>query len=144
MENRQHSAGGVAMPQPSDVATLRQRARPSVRRARPWGGRSTQRSALLHLLNAALATEIVCTLRYRRHYFMTVGLVAESVRQELLTRGFSVEISHGGPDKFHWLCLAIREMLPRHAELRRLRSELTRLARDAGGEYDGWETQAMR
>lgn len=37
------------------------------------------------LLNEALATEIVCTLRYRRHYFMADGLEAEAVKQEFLT-----------------------------------------------------------
>jgi bacterioferritin len=34
------------------------------------------------LLNAALATEIVCVLRYKRHYFMAQGIASESVKTE--------------------------------------------------------------
>src|SRR5204863_1934802 len=36
------------------------------------------------LLNEALATEIVCTLRYRRHYFMASGIHSQSVADEFL------------------------------------------------------------
>src|SRR6185503_18497825 len=36
------------------------------------------------VLNEALATEIVCTLRYRRHYFMAKGIHGESVAAEFL------------------------------------------------------------
>ena len=36
------------------------------------------------LLNEALATEIVCVLRYKRHYFMASGIHAESVAAEFL------------------------------------------------------------
>jgi len=36
------------------------------------------------LLNEALATEIVCTLRYKRHYFMAKGIHAEGVAAEFL------------------------------------------------------------
>jgi len=42
------------------------------------------RAVVLRLLNQALATQIVCTLRYRRHYYMASGLVADSVRQVFL------------------------------------------------------------
>jgi len=35
-------------------------------------------------LNEALATEIVCVLRYKRHYFMATGINAQSVAQEFL------------------------------------------------------------
>lgn len=86
MENRPHSPGGNGVPQPSDVARLRPQARQAV-------GRDTHRSAVLRLLNAALATEIVCALRYRRHYFTALGLVAESVRQEFLEHA-QQELAH--------------------------------------------------
>ena len=36
------------------------------------------------MLNAALATEIVCVLRYKRHYFMAQGLASEAVKTEFL------------------------------------------------------------
>ncbi|AYY97166.1 bacterioferritin [Burkholderia multivorans] len=40
------------------------------------------RTTVLKLLNDALATEIVCTLRYKRHYFMARGINSEAVAQE--------------------------------------------------------------
>src|SRR5262249_6914429 len=48
---------------------------------------------VLRLLNEALATEIVCTLRYKRHYFMAQGINSESVRQEFL--------EHAGEEQAH-------------------------------------------
>jgi bacterioferritin len=56
---------------------------------------STRRAAVLRWLNAALATEIMCTLRYRRHYFMAcgVGVFPESVRQEFLEHA-QQELTH--------------------------------------------------
>ena len=47
-------------------------------------GYGADRETVLRLLNEALATEIVCTLRYRRHYFMANGLASESVKAEFL------------------------------------------------------------
>ena len=35
-------------------------------------------------MNEALATEIVCVLRYKRHYYMATGINAQSVAQEFL------------------------------------------------------------
>jgi bacterioferritin len=68
----------------TDRATLRQRARQDIASGAVTAGYSADRQTVLRLLNEALATEIVCTLRYRRHYFMATGLEAESVRQEFL------------------------------------------------------------
>lgn len=68
----------------TDVATLRKRARQDIASGAVTPGYSADRETVLRLLNEALATEIVCTLRYRRHYFMANGLAAESVRQEFL------------------------------------------------------------
>jgi bacterioferritin len=68
----------------SDAAVLRQRARRDVRRGAVTPGYGADRDTVLRLLNQALATEIVCTLRYRRHYFMAMGFDAESVREEFL------------------------------------------------------------
>jgi bacterioferritin len=39
---------------------------------------------VIKILNEALATEIVCVLRYKRHYFMASGIHAESVAAEFL------------------------------------------------------------
>jgi bacterioferritin len=47
-------------------------------------GYSADRETVIKLLNEALATEIVCVLRYKRHYFMASGINAESVAAEFL------------------------------------------------------------
>ena len=47
-------------------------------------GYQADRDTVVKLLNEALATEIVCTLRYRRHYFMASGIHAEAVASEFL------------------------------------------------------------
>jgi bacterioferritin len=47
-------------------------------------GYGADREAIIKLLNEALATELVCVLRYKRHYFMAKGIHAESVKAEFL------------------------------------------------------------
>jgi bacterioferritin len=47
-------------------------------------GYTADRKAVLKLLNASLATELVCVLRYRRHHFMARGIHSQSVAQEFL------------------------------------------------------------
>ena len=47
-------------------------------------GYSADRKTVLKLLNDALATEIVCVLRYRRHYFMARGIHSQAVADEFL------------------------------------------------------------
>lgn len=39
---------------------------------------------MIKLLNEVLATELVCILRYKRHYFMASGIDADAVAQEFL------------------------------------------------------------
>jgi bacterioferritin len=68
----------------SDAATLRERARRGIESGAVTEGYEADRDTVLRLLNEALATELVCTLRYRRHYFMAQGLESESVKQEFL------------------------------------------------------------
>ena len=45
---------------------------------------AADRDVVLRLLNEALATELVCVSRYRRHYFMATGTVAEAIKDEFL------------------------------------------------------------
>jgi len=52
-----------------DVQTLRAQARQHVEEGAVTAGYTADRNAVLKLLNEALATELVCVLRYRRHYF---------------------------------------------------------------------------
>jgi bacterioferritin len=68
----------------TDIATLRQRARAHIERGAVTDGYRADRETVLKLLNEALATELVCVLRYRRHHFMASGIHAQSVAQEFL------------------------------------------------------------
>ena len=80
-EDRQKPA-----PEPSltDVATLRRLARENILDGAVTPGYAGDEAVACELLNDALATEIVCVLRYRRHYFMAKGIHAGSVKQEFL------------------------------------------------------------
>lgn len=68
----------------TDIKTLRERARKHIQNGAVTEGYSADRKTVIKLLNEALATEIVCVLRYRRHYFMASGINAESVAAEFL------------------------------------------------------------
>jgi len=68
----------------SDIQTLRKRAREHIAQGAVTPGYHADRDVVLRLLNEALATEIVCVLRYKRHYFMAKGIHAEGVAAEFL------------------------------------------------------------
>lgn len=68
----------------TDIKTLRERARRHIEQGAVTEGYSADRETVIKLLNEALATEIVCVLRYRRHYFMATGIHAEGVAAEFL------------------------------------------------------------
>jgi bacterioferritin len=68
----------------TDVKTLRARARQHIEQGAITPGYAADRDTVIRILNEALATEIVCTLRYRRHYFMAAGINAQSVAAEFL------------------------------------------------------------
>jgi bacterioferritin len=68
----------------SDVTELRKRARKEIEEGAVTPGYKADRKHVIHLLNIALATEIVCVLRYKRHYFMATGIYAQPVADEFL------------------------------------------------------------
>jgi bacterioferritin len=68
----------------TDIKTLRERARLHIENGAVTPGYKADRETVVKLLNEALATEIVCVLRYKRHHFMASGLNAQSVAQEFL------------------------------------------------------------
>jgi bacterioferritin len=68
----------------TDIKTLRERARKHIENGAVTEGYSADRESVVKVLNEALATEIVCVLRYKRHYFMASGINAESVAAEFL------------------------------------------------------------
>jgi len=101
----------VSAPKPflTDIKTLRDRARKHIHDGAVTQGYTADRETVIKLLNEALATEIVCVLRYRRHYFMASGINAESVAAEFLQhaneeQGHADSIAHrivqlkGAPD----------------------------------------------
>lgn len=68
----------------ADIAELRRRAREHIEQGAVTENYRADRETVIKLLNEALATEIVCVLRYKRHYFMTQGLVGTPVAEEFL------------------------------------------------------------
>ena len=83
----------------TDVKELRRRARKHIEKGAVTEGYRLDRETAVRVLNEALATEIVCVLRYRRHYFMASGIHAKAVADEFLAhaneeQGHADEISH--------------------------------------------------
>jgi bacterioferritin len=68
----------------SDIKTLRNRARKHIEKGAVTEGYKADLNTVIKLLNEALATEIVCVLRYKRHYFMAAGIHAQAVAAEFL------------------------------------------------------------
>jgi bacterioferritin len=65
-----------------DVKEIRRRARLHIERGAVTDGYTADRESVIELLNHALATEIVCVLRYRHDSFMAVGIHGEPVARE--------------------------------------------------------------
>jgi bacterioferritin len=68
----------------ADIQELRRRARQHIEDGAVTPGYTADRATVIRILNEALATEIVCVLRYKRHYFMAQGIHAQAVAQEFL------------------------------------------------------------
>jgi bacterioferritin len=77
----------------SDIKELRRRARQHIENGAVTEGYKVDRETALKLLNEALATEIVCVLRYKRHYYAATGLNSEGVKSEFL--------QHAGEEQQH-------------------------------------------
>jgi len=68
----------------TDVQELRRRARQHIEEGAVTDQYRANRDTVIKLLNEALATEIVCVLRYKRHYFMAQGIHADPIAAEFL------------------------------------------------------------
>jgi bacterioferritin len=68
----------------SDIQAIRERARKHIEEGAVTPSYGADKDVVIRLLNEALATEIVCTLRYRRHYYTAKGLTSGSVAQEFM------------------------------------------------------------
>ena len=77
----------------TDVQTLRKRARQHIEDGAVTAGYGGNTETAIKVLNEALATEIVCVLRYKRHYFMARGIHAGPVAEEFL--------EHAGEEQEH-------------------------------------------
>jgi bacterioferritin len=77
----------------SNVQTLRARARQDIEEGAVTSGYAADRKIVITLLNEALATELVCVLRYKRHYFMAKGIHSESIKAEFLQHSIE-EMAH--------------------------------------------------
>ncbi|KRG83620.1 bacterioferritin [Stenotrophomonas daejeonensis] len=79
----------------SDRRTLRANARKRIEDGAVTPTYSADRTAVVKLLNDALATEWVCVLRYYRHYYMAKGMLADAVKAEFLEHA-QQEQAHAG------------------------------------------------
>lgn len=88
----------------SDVDGLRRRARKQIEEGAVTSSYKADRAHVVELLNTALASEIICVLRYRRHHFMATGIHAEPVAAEFL--------EHATQEQAHAdrLCVRIRQL----------------------------------
>jgi bacterioferritin len=68
----------------TDIKTLRERARKHIEQGAITEGYKVDLPTAIKILNEALATEIVCVLRYKRHYYMASGIHSEAVASEFL------------------------------------------------------------
>jgi bacterioferritin len=77
----------------TDVKMLRERARQHIANGAVTEGYGGNTETAVRVLNAALATEIICVLRYKRHYFMARGIHSGPVTAEFL--------EHAGDEQEH-------------------------------------------
>jgi len=68
----------------SDVEKIRRRARQHMEHGAVTEGYKADRETVIRVLNEVLATELVCVLRYKRHYYMATGIHAQAVADEFL------------------------------------------------------------
>ena len=84
----------------TDIQTLRQNARKNIEQGAITESYKADLKTVLKSLNEALATELVCVLRYKRHYYMAQGIHSQSVANEFL--------EHANEEQLHADQLAAR------------------------------------
>ena len=93
----------------SDLAAIRARARKSIEDGAVTGAYKGDRKQVVKVLNAALATELVCILRYKRHHYMAKGIQSESVKAEFL--------AHANEEQQHADWIAERIAIETYSEI---------------------------
>lgn len=84
----------------TDIKTIRERARAEIDKGPITDAYGADLERVIQVCNEALATELVCVLRYKRHHYTASGLQSESVAQEFL--------EHAGEEQEHADKLAAR------------------------------------
>jgi len=77
----------------NDSENLREHALHNIEQGAVTDGYSANVSEVVYFLNEALATELVCVLRYRSHHFMARGIHAKGIAQEFLVHA-NQELAH--------------------------------------------------
>jgi bacterioferritin len=77
----------------NDIEGIRRRAREHISEGAMTQGYKADRARVIAVLNEVLATETVCVLRYKRHYYTATGLASDSVKAEFL--------EHAGEEQEH-------------------------------------------
>ena len=88
----------------SDIDNIRKRAREDIEKGAITSGYQADRATVVKLLNHALATELVCVLRYKYHYYMASGIHSQSIKAEFL--------EHAGEEQEHadWIAERITQL----------------------------------
>lgn len=68
----------------ADLETIQENARKHIENGALTEGYAIDKEHVIEMLNSALATELICVLRYKQHYFMCEGLNAKNVADEFL------------------------------------------------------------
>ena len=95
----------------SDMKKINERARRHMDQGAVTEGYKGDREQIIKLLNEALATEIVCVLRYKSHYFLASGIHSEPVAAEFLEHA-NEEQAHA--DKISGRIVQLKELLTGH------------------------------
>jgi bacterioferritin len=88
----------------TDIKKIRESARHNMDKGAVTEGYKADRGQVLKVLNDVLATELVCVLRYKRHYYMAQGINSDSVKAEFL--------QHAGEEQQHadWVAERITQL----------------------------------
>ena len=88
----------------SDLKKIKERARAHMEKGAVTDGYKADVDAVTKVLNEVLATEIVCVLRYKRHYYTAAGLNSEGAKAEFL--------QHANEEQQHadWIATRIAQL----------------------------------
>lgn len=87
-----------------DLEAIQKRARQEMEKGAMTDAYKADREQVIKALNEALATEIVCVLRYKNNYFTAAGMNADPIAQEFL--------AHANEEQQHadWICERITQL----------------------------------